>query len=235
MFPVYDEFAPLFGDMPVSREQYEKFSAYAAMLAEWNEKMNLTAITEGRAVAEKHFLDSALPLKLMDIPAEASVADIGTGAGFPGLPMKIMRGDISLTLLDSLNKRLNFLSAVCKAVDIEAELIHGRAEDFGRKAEYREGFDIVTARAVAAMPLLAEYCMPFVKVGGVFAALKGPGEDISSAEDAIRALGGEISEAIDYELPCGDKRMLICVRKVKQTPQRYPRSGKQLKKLIIKN
>lgn len=235
MFPVYDELARLFGDMPLSREQYEKFSVYAAMLAEWNERMNLTAITEGRAIAEKHFLDSALPLKLMDVPQNASVADIGTGAGFPGLPMKIMRGDIRLTLLDSLNKRLTFLSAVCEAADIEAELIHGRAEDFGRKAEYREVFDIVTARAVAAMPLLAEYCMPFVKPGGVFAALKGPGEDIKAAEGAITELGGEISGAIDYELPCGDRRMLICVRKIKQTSPRYPRSSKQLKKLIINN
>lgn len=217
MFPSFDEFAALFGEQAVSREQYEKFSVYAAMLAEWNEKMNLTAITEGAAVAEKHFLDSVLPLKLFDVPDGAAVIDIGTGAGFPGLPMKIMRPDIRLTLLDSLNKRLKFLAEVCKALDLDIELIHGRAEDFGRKEEYREKFDVVTARAVAAMPLLAEYCLPFVRVGGVFAALKGPGEDVSAAEGAVKLLGGEISEAINYALPCGDRRTLIVARKIKET------------------
>lgn len=233
MFPAYDDFSAMFEGFPVSRGQYEAFSVYASMLAEWNEKMNLTGITEGTAVAEKHFWDSVLPMKFLDMPEGASLIDVGTGAGFPGLPMKIMRPDIRLTLLDSLNKRLSFLSEVCKAVSLDVQLIHGRAEDIGRKAEFRESFDIAAARAVAAMPVLAEYCLPFVRVGGTFAALKGPGEDCKAAENAVKLLGGEISEEISYTLPCGDGRTLICVKKIKETPPKYPRSSVQIKKQPI--
>ena len=228
----YKNLAEIFSDygFDVTSEQYRKLETYAKMLVEWNEKMNLTAITDSEGITIKHFLDSVLPLNRLDVPHGASIIDVGTGAGFPGLPMKMLRPDIRLTLLDSLNKRVDFLRAVCEGTETEADCIHLRAEDGGRDPKYREQFDIATARAVAAMPVLSEYCLPFVKVGGTFAALKGPGEDLSSAESAIKLLGGELSEVVEYALPGGDKRVLIVVSKVKETPEKYPRNSGQIKK-----
>lgn len=221
----YNEFSEIFSaeGFEITEEQYSNFSEYSRLLVEWNAKINLTAITDPREIAVKHFLDSVLPLKMLDIPQNASVIDIGTGAGFPGLPMKILRPDIKLTLLDSLNKRVNFLKEVCATFGIDAVCIHNRAEDGARKRELREQFDVVSARAVAAMPILAEYCLPYVKIGGVFAALKGPNENIGDSEDMIKALGGEISDVFDYSLPGGGgDRMLICIRKVFPTSEKYP-------------
>ena len=211
-------------------QQYKNLKAYAKMLVEWNEKMNLTAITDSEGITIKHFLDSMIPLKKINVPHGTSLIDVGTGAGFPGLPMKIIRPDIKLTLLDSLGKRVDFLKAVCEETETEADCIHLRAEDGGRSPEYREFFSLAVARAVAAMPVLSEYCLPFVKVGGSFAALKGPGEDLSSAKSAIKVLGGEISEVFEYSLPGGDKRVLIAVEKIKETPEKYPRNSGQIKK-----
>ncbi|MCM1329043.1 MAG: 16S rRNA (guanine(527)-N(7))-methyltransferase RsmG [Ruminococcus sp.] len=213
--------------------RYAAFGRYAALLAEWNGKINLTGITDPRGISLKHFLDSVLPLKFLDVPEGAALIDVGTGAGFPGLPMKIMRNGISLTLLDSLNKRVNFLSEVCKAIELDSKCIHGRAEDFGRNSEYREKFDIAAARAVAAMPVLAEYCLPFVKVGGTFAALKGKNEDYRESENAVKILGGEISEVKEYALPDGDGRTLICVKKIRETPGKYPRNSGQISKKTL--
>lgn len=228
----YTEFAEAFEKekLPVSIEQYEKFKLYAELLVEWNKKMNLTAITDRRGIAIKHFLDSVLPLRFLDVPNGASLIDVGTGAGFPGLPLKIMRPDIKLTLLDSLNKRVNFLSEVCKSADLSAECIHARAEEGSRKPEYREKFDISTARAVAAMPVLAEYCLPYVKAGGVFAALKGRNENYKESENAVKLLGGEIADVTEYTLPDGDGRTLICIKKIKETPGKYPRNSGQIAK-----
>lgn len=226
----YIKFNELFSSegFDVSKEQYDKFDAYAEALVEWNEKMNLTAITDSEGIAVKHFLDSILPLKFIDVPKNASLIDVGTGAGFPGVPLKIYRPDIKLTLLDSLNKRINFLTEACKAADITAECVHGRAEDCGRVSEYRGKYDIAIARAVAAMPVLAEYCMPLVKVGGIFAAMKGPNENYSDGEKAVKTLGGEIADVKEYALPNGDKRALIIVKKISSTAAKYPRNGGQI-------
>lgn len=214
----------------ISEEQYRKLDAYAETLVEWNEKMNLTGITDPEGIAVKHFLDSLLPLRFLDIPKGASLIDVGTGAGFPGLPIKIYRPDIELTLLDSLNKRINFLREACKAAGEKAECVHARAEEGGRSPNLRERYDIAIARAVAAMPVLAEYCLPFVKVGGTFAALKGPNENYKDGENAVKFLGGQIADIKEYALPNGDKRVLVIVKKVSATAEKYPRNGGQIAK-----
>lgn len=228
----YPEFAEIFNkeNLPVSEEQYGKFKKYAVLLVEWNQKINLTAITDPHGITVKHFLDSVLPLKFLDIPDGASLIDVGTGAGFPGIPLKIMRPDISLTLLDSLNKRVNFLSDVCAALELDVPCVHARAEEFGRNENYRERYDFAAARAVAAMPVLAEYCLPYVKIGGTFVALKGRSENYKDSENAIKILGGEISDVTEYALPDGDGRLLICVKKIKETPSKYPRNSGQISK-----
>ena len=231
----YNEFSQIFLNygFDVTDEQYEKFSFYAKMLVEWNEKINLTGITDPRGIAVKHFLDSILPLKNVEIPQGASLIDVGTGAGFPGLPVKIYRPDIKLTLLDSLNKRVNFLSEVCKDTKIAAECVHARAEECGRNEKYREKFDFAAARAVAALPVLAEYCLPFVKAGGMFMAMKGPNENPKDGENAVKLLGGELSDIFEYALPDGDRRTLICVKKIRPTEKRYPRNSGQISKKPI--
>lgn len=213
----------------LTEKNAESFSLYAKMLVEWNEKINLTAITDEEGIFEKHFLDSILPLSMMEIPEGARLIDVGTGAGFPSIPMKIMRDDLEITLLDSLYKRLRFLSELTAALEIKAKRIHSRAEEGSRNEELREKFDVATARAVAALPVLAEYCLPYVKKGGIFLALKGPNEEIAEARSAIKILGGEVEEVKDYELPCGDKRRLIVIRKQRATPTKYPRTTAKIK------
>ena len=204
---------------------------YAGLLCEYNERLNLTAITDPEGIEEKHFIDSILPLKLFEIPKHASVIDIGTGAGFPGIPWKIAREDIDLYLFDSLRKRLDFLLAVLGSLGLEARLVHGRAEDFGKK-ELRESFDIAVARAVAGLPVLSEYCLPFVKPGGVLAALKGPdiGLELDSAKNAIKTLGGIVEDIKEYSLPSGDKRTLVVIKKASKTPPGYPRPRSRMLK-----
>ena len=204
---------------------------YAGLLCEYNERLNLTAITDPEGIEEKHFIDSILPLKLFEIPKHASVIDIGTGAGFPGIPWKIAREDIDLYLFDSLRKRLDFLLAVLGSLGLEARLVHGRAEDFGKK-ELRESFDIAVARAVAGLPVLSEYCLPFVKPGGVLAALKGPdiGLELDSAKNAIKTLGGRVEDIKEYSLPSGDKRTLVVIKKASKTPPGYPRPRSRMLK-----
>lgn len=232
MITEYPEFAEIFKreNLLVSAEQYESFKKYAELLAEWNKKINLTAITDSYGITVKHFLDSVLPLKFLDVPESASLIDVGTGAGFPGIPLKIMRPDIKLTLLDSLNKRVNFLSEVCKALSLDVPCIHARAEEFGRNENHRGRYDFSAARAVAAMPVLTEYCLPYVKIGGTFAALKGRSENYKDSENAVKILGGEISGVTEYSLPDGDGRVLICVRKIRETPPKYPRNSGQIAK-----
>lgn len=212
--------------------QLESFDLYAQLLTEWNEKINLTAITDAEGIEQKHFLDSVLPLGMLEIPKDASVIDVGTGAGFPSCPMKIVRTDLHITLLDSLNKRISFLQALSDKLSLGADCIHGRAEELGRTGEHREKFDIATARAVANLSQLCEYCLPFVKIGGAFVALKGSGgrEELEAAQNAIKMLGGKVEQCIDYSLPCGDGRTLIVIRKIAPAPEKYPRNKGQMTK-----
>lgn len=230
-----DYLKKLFNDceIPFSEEMIQKYETYAELLVEWNEKINLTAITQPEEICEKHFLDSVLPFYLWEgIKENAKIIDVGTGAGFPSVPLKIMRNDVEITLLDGLNKRINFLNEVCKSIEIDSCTVHGRAEEMGKSPDFRENFDIATARAVANLTELCEYCMPFVKVGGYFVALKGQGgiDEIENAKNAIKILGGKLDKAIEYSLPNGDSRVLCIIKKISQTPQKYPRNKGQMKK-----
>lgn len=212
-----------------SKELHEKLEIYCEFLIEYNKNVNLTAITEPEEVWLKHFADSILLLKYVDIPQNAALIDVGTGAGFPSIPVKLYRDDIRLTMLDSLNKRIVFLEKLCEKLGIKAETVHGRAEEYGKKEKFREQFDIVTARAVAPMPVLSEYCMPFVKNGGVFAAMKGPNENAGNAENAVKILGGDGIAVYDYLLGKDDRRKIFSVKKISQTPTKYPRNSGQIK------
>lgn len=218
--------------LALSREQYEKLSIYAEFLVEYNEKVNLTAITEPMVILRKHFIDSILLTKYVDIPLNSTLIDVGTGAGFPSVPIKIYRPDIKITLLDSLNKRIDYLKQLCDKLEIDAEFIHGRAEDFSKKEEYREKFDFSCARAVANMALLSELCIPFVKQNGCFVAMKGPNEDISLGSNAVMVLGGSIEKEIEYKL-FDEERKIVLVRKISQTPSKYPRNSSQIKKKTL--
>lgn len=216
----------------LTENQYEQFQKYFELLVEWNEKMNLTAITDESGVALKHFADSLSLLNFVDIPQNSTLADVGTGAGFPGVVLKIARPDIKLTLIDSLNKRLVFLNEVCSQLGIDAELIHSRAEDGARDEKLRESFDFVASRAVALMNVLSEYCLPYVKVGGAFCAMKGAqaNEEFKESLNAINTLGGKLENKYFFELPeNGGERAIAVVRKVKNTPQKYPRQSGKIK------
>lgn len=232
----FDRFESLMSEtgLSLSNADFTLFERYAQLLVEWNERMNLTAITEPDEIVLKHFLDSVLILKYVEIVEKSLLIDVGSGAGFPGLPLKIVRKDLNITFLDSLQKRLTFLDAVCSELTLPCETVHMRAEECGKTTQFREKFDVATARAVARLDILAEYCLPLVKVGGKFIALKGPNEDVDAARARIASLGGEISDVYTYQLPNSDGRMLICVNKISHTPTKYPRNsaaiGKDLKK-----
>lgn len=218
----------------VSGKQLEQFASYSKLLVEWNEKMNLTAVTDDDGISVKHFLDSILPIYHIDFSGADSIADIGTGAGFPGIPLKIMMQAKELTLIDSLNKRIGFLKTVYDEIGLEnVSCIHGRAEDLGKDKTYRERFDAVVSRAVANMTVLCEYCLPFVKVGGMFVALKAEGADdeVESAKVMIGTLGGKVEEIVSAPLPMSDMtRKLVVVRKLKSTPDKFPRRADKIKK-----
>lgn len=213
----------------LNETQYRKFDIYADFLVEYNKNVNLTAITEPHEILVKHFIDSVLLLKYADIPENSSLIDVGTGAGFPSVPLKIMRDDIKITLLDSLAKRITFLGKLCDKLEITAEFIHGRAEDVAHMPEYREKFDFSCARAVANLSVLSEYCIPFVKPGGYFLSMKGRGEDIDGSENAVKTLGGETGNISEYTLE-SDMRKIISVKKISQTLTKYPRKSSQIKK-----
>ena len=212
----------------ISEDMGEKFVRLAEFMVEYNKNVNLTSITEFPEIVMKHFVDSVLPFQMISVPEGSSFIDVGTGAGFPALPLLIVRPDLKGTLCDSLNKRCVYLEKACKLLGIKAEIVHARSEELGRKR--RECFDMATARAVAAMPVLSEYCIPFVRTGGRFIALKSVNEDINSAAGAVVKLGGEIESIRDYELPNGDKRRLVVVRKISQTPTKYPRNSGNISK-----
>ena len=220
-----------FGITP-TEEACEAFSAYEKLLLEWNEKMNLTAITAHDEVVNKHFVDSISCQSM--IPEGAALLDIGTGAGFPGVPLRIVRPDLRVTLMDSLLKRLSFLDVVIEELALSgAETVHMRAEDAGH-SPHREKYDVVCARAVANLPVLCEYCLPLVKCGGVFLALKGQGgrEEAEAAGKAIQILGGEIREIRDVSWQ-DMSHVVIAIEKKRQTPKAYPRkTGKPQKSPI---
>ena len=215
-------------DISLSKEQGEKLLKLYDFLVEYNEKVNLTAITDFEEVVVKHFVDSILPFSKLSIDKGASFIDVGTGAGFPSIPLLIYRPDLEGTLLEALNKRCVFLEAACELVGVKAKVIHGRAEDYAK--DKREQFDIATARAVAAMPVLCEYCLPYVKKGGRFVALKSVNENIDESENAIKILGGKTEQILDYEITNGDSRRLFIIKKISQTPTKYPRNPSMIKK-----
>lgn len=216
-------------EIKLNKRQYDQLCIYADFLVEYNKNVNLTAITDPVEILYKHFIDSILLTKYVDFNKKSAIIDVGTGAGFPSVPIKIFYPDIKITLLDSLNKRITFLKKLCQKIEIDAEFIHGRAEIIGRMPEYREKFDISCARAVANMSLLSEYCLPFVKVGGIFAAMKGPSENINVSLNAVNLLGGEIENDFSYEIE-SEKRKIVVVRKVSQTSTSFPRNSSQIKK-----
>ena len=207
--------------------QTEQLVRYAEMLVSRNEKVNLTAITDDEGIATKHFLDSLTALCTNRV--HGRVIDVGTGAGFPGLVLKIAKPEVDLTLLDSLNKRLTFLKDVCDELNIDGvELVHARAEDGGRAGKYRGMFDTVVSRAVANLTVLSEWCLPFLKRGGYFLALKGPlaEKELKDARRAIKILGGEVEDVYEAEIPFTDlKHKIIVIKKVGQTPLKYPRKA----------
>ena len=222
----FAEFDIKLDDLAVNR-----LCTYNELLIEWNEKINLTALTAPEDVALKHFTDSLMLLRYSTIEKDACVIDVGTGAGFPGLVLKIAQPDIRLTLLDSLQKRLTFLDTVCRALDIEdVELIHSRAED-GSRTELRDSFDIAVSRAVASMNTLCEYDMPYVRVGGRFIAMKGKDADseLAEAQNAITELGGKLIAKHDFILGSAGERSIIEIEKLSPTPEKYPRKSKQIK------
>ena len=209
----------------------EKFNLYMKLLLEWNEKINLTAITDPDEIVKKHFEDSLTCLKTGCVKENASVIDVGTGAGFPGVPLKIERDDIKLTLMDSLNKRINFLKTLCSELEIEADCIHARAEEAGKNKTYREQFDVAVSRAVANLSSLSEYCLPFVKKGGFFLAMKGKDidEELNTALPLIERLGGKLKEVQLHHIEDTDiTHSIVIIEKVSPTPPKYPRNGKKV-------
>lgn len=224
-------------DITLSEKQLRQFLRYYELLVEWNERMNLTAITEYRDVLKKHFVDSLSLTKAYDMSLALtktenhplSLIDIGTGAGFPGLALKIAFPGLAVTLLDSLNKRVQFLDAVIGKLGLEGvNTVHGRAEDYAKPGQLREGFDLCVSRAVARLSTLSEYCLPFVKQGGVFIAYKSEkaSEEVAEAEKAFSLLGGQLEKRVEFELPNSDiHRDFILVKKVKATPKKFPRKA----------
>ena len=216
-------------EVNLSEQQIQQFLTYYEMLIEWNEVMNLTAITEYDEVMKKHFVDSVSLIKAYDVTKDATVIDVGTGAGFPGLALKIAYPNLKVTLLDSLIKRIQFLDEVIEKLGLSGvETIHGRAEDFAKTGKLRETYDLCVSRAVANLSILSEYCLPFVKVGGQFISYKSEKitEEMTAAENAIRILGGKVSKQVEFQLPESDiYRNLFVIEKVKETPKKYPRKA----------
>lgn len=214
----------------------DRFDKYGKLLVEWNEKINLTAITDPEGVTIKHFLDSLTIFSYVDIPLSAKVIDVGTGAGFPGLAMLIARPDLDITLMDSTKKRLTVIEDILNNLGLKANIVHSRAEDAGKNKEYREQYDFSTARAVTNLRDLAEYCLPFVKVGGSFVPMKSAktDEEIAEGKKAIHILGGQITKINSFELlDCGE-RTIINVKKISPTPAKYPRPSAKMAKNPIK-
>lgn len=214
--------------LTINEYQAQKYYKLFEYMVNYNKNVNLTSITEFKDVVIKHFIDSVLPFTLFGLTEGASFIDVGSGAGFPALPIMIYRPDLKVMLCDCLGKRCTYLKKACSEIEVTAEIIHARAEELGRKK--RECFDLVTARAVSAMNILSEYCIPFIKVGGLFVALKSKKEDLTASENSIKLLGGIIENIIDYKLPNQDDRRVVFVRKVSETPVKYPRNSASISK-----
>ena len=216
-------------EVELTEQQLEQFKTYYEMLIEKNKVMNLTAITEKDEVIDKHFIDSISLNKAVDTTKPLKILDLGTGAGFPGIPLKIAYPNLKITLLDSLNKRIKFLQEVIEELGLqEIEGIHGRAEDFAKQQGYREQYDLCVSRAVANLATLSEYCLPYVKEGGCFISYKSGAveEEVNQSKKAIAELGGRIKEVIAFTLPKTDiERTFVVIEKVKKTPKKYPRKA----------
>ncbi len=216
----------------LSEEMLDKFDKLAELLIEQNKTMNLTAIKEPDEIAVKHFADSLSVFSVINPENGAKILDLGTGAGFPGIPILIARPDINLTMLDSTAKKLRYVADTVETLGLKAEVLHARAEEAGKDPIYREKYDFVCSRAVAALNVLSEYCLPFVKVGGCFTAMKSAkaDEEIAQARQAIRLLGGEITDKKTFFLSDGGERTLIIIKKISQTSPKYPRVSAQIAK-----
>ena len=215
----------------IDSKQMEQFNQYLHLLQEWNEKVNLTAITEENEVYLKHFYDSVTLANFVEFTGKEklTLCDVGSGAGFPSIPLKILFPQLEVTIVDSLKKRIHFLELLVEELGLEnVHLVHDRAEDFGQKKEYRGSFDIVTARAVARLSVLAEFCLPITKVGGIFAAMKGSkaSEELNDSKKAIKILGGRTRKVETFELPeDAGERSILLIDKIKNTPTKYPRQA----------
>ncbi|MEY8430349.1 16S rRNA (guanine(527)-N(7))-methyltransferase RsmG [Lachnospiraceae bacterium 48-42] len=213
----------------VDRKKIDQFNQFYDLIVEWNNVMNLTAITDYKDVVEKHFLDSLSIERILKLDDIKAVMDVGTGAGFPGMPLKIIYPELKITLLDSLNKRVKFLNEVIRQLELKnIDAIHGRAEDIGKNENYREKYDLCVSRAVANLATLSEYCMPFVRVGGVFVSYKSGDidEEVLKSKKAISLFGGKIDEVVKFQLPGTDiNRAFVKIKKIKGTPKKYPRKS----------
>ncbi len=223
-------------EIDVDDAAFARLDKFAEMLIETNKSFNLTAIKEPDDVTVKHFVDCLAIFKYVEIPENAKIIDVGTGAGFPGLVLKLARPDIKMTFLDSTRKKLGFIESVLNECGVEGEILHMRAEEAAQLTKYREKFDFATARAVAALPVLSEYCLPFVKQGGSFISMKSAesNEEIGEAKKAIGILGGKIEEDIVFDLVENMPRRIIKIKKNSQTPTKYPRPSAQIAKKPLK-
>ena len=223
-------------EISLDDEAFSRLDTFAEMLIETNKNFNLTAIKEPDDVTVKHFADCLSIFKYVNIPEGAKIIDVGTGAGFPGLVLKLARPDINMTFLDSTKKRLGFIEGVLNECGVQGEIVHMRAEEAAQLSKYREKFDFATARAVAALPVLSEYCLPFVKVGGSFVSMKSAdsNEELNEAKKAIAILGGKIEEDILFDLVDEMPRRIVRLKKNTQTPTKYPRPSAQIAKKPLK-
>lgn len=206
----------------------DRFELFEKNLIEWNERVNLTAITESDEIVTKHFVDSLSVLPYAKFTEGASLIDVGCGAGFPSLPLLIARPDLKITFLDSINKKLMFIEDTLRVLGLDGTVMHERAEVLGKDKDYREGFDFAVTRAVAPLNVLAEYCVPLLKTGGTYVSMKGQDSEARLGMNAVKTLGAEIDDIISFELPNGDKRNLIFIKKISQTPTQYPRNAKKI-------
>ena len=217
------DFGVLLDDMALDR-----FELLEQRLVRWNNHINLTAITEPDEIVIKHFVDSLSIFSAVDLPHGSCVIDVGCGAGFPGLPLLIARPDLDLTFLDSVGKKLSFIKEVMRYNGLMGDVVHDRAENIGLNVKYRESFDFAVTRAVAPLNMLAEYCLPLVKVGGMYVSMKGAESEAELGKNAIEKLGGKIENIVSLELPTGDKRNLVLIRKISQPSIKYPRKSKKI-------